>query len=349
MILRTEKVNEMLGSKQIKSKWKISILILLVLLFVLLNSCGKAAQEKKVYRVGIISGVEAFVNIADGFKAKMTELGYVEGENIIYDFQKLNGDPVGEKRVAEKFVRDKVDLIFAFPTNTALTAKTATRGTDIPVVFAIAGLEGNDLVESVPKPGDNITGVRFSGPDNSVKRLEILHELVPQAKRVLITYDPDYPNASSSLDQLRPAAASMGLTLLEDPVKNLEELQAALERRSASDDIGIDAILIMPEMLTQTHDGFSAILEFATEHKVPIGGALDYTVKRGAIFSFAPDNVEMGMVAATQADIIFKGSQAGTIMVQTTRNHLKLNYKVIQDLGLKVSEGLLSMADEIIR
>jgi putative ABC transport system substrate-binding protein len=349
MIFRNEKVSKMLRGIKIKSKWKIFFHILLIAPFILLNGCGKNAPEKKVYRVGILSGLEAFIGIADGFKAKMAELGYVEGENITYDLRELNADPVREKRVAEEFVRDKVDMIFAFPTDSVLAAKVATRGTEIPVVFGIAGLEGNDLVESVPIPGDNITGVRFSGPDNTVKRLDILSELMPQAKRILITYDPNYPNASSTLGLLRPAAESMGLTLVEDPVENLEELEATLKKRSVSDDIGIDGILIMPEVLTQTHDGFSAILNFAAEHKVPIGGGLDYTVEQGAIFSFTPDNVEMGMLAATLADKIFKGTQAGTIMVQTTRDHLKINYKVIQELGLDVSEGLLSMADEIIR
>jgi putative ABC transport system substrate-binding protein len=337
------------GNKKIRFGLKLLILSFFTVGFIFLSGCGKNAEKKQAYRVGIISGVEAFANIADAFKDKMTELGYVEGENIVYDLRKLNADTLGEKRVAEKFVRDKVDLIFTFPTNTALATKAATRGTDIPVVFAIAGLEGNDLVESVPKPGGNITGVRFSGPDNTVKRLDILHELVPQAKRVLVTYDPEYPTAPAAIDLLNSASVSKGLTLVEDPVKNFEELEAALEKRSESEDIGIDAILIMPEMLTQTPGGFSTILKFAAKHKVPIGGALDYTVEQGAIFSFAPDNVEMGKVAATLSDKIFKGTKAGTIMVQTTRDHLKINYKVVQEMGLNVSEGMLSMADEIIR
>ena len=171
-------------SKHIKSKHPMLALTLLVVTCVFLIGCGKKTQEAKVYRVGILSGAETFVNIADGFKAKMAELGYVEGENIVYDLQKLNADPVGEKRVSEKFVQDKVDLIFAFPTDPALAAKAATQGTDIPVVFAMAGIEGNDLVESVTKPGGNVTGVRFPGPELTVKRFEFLHELVPHAKRV---------------------------------------------------------------------------------------------------------------------------------------------------------------------
>ena len=324
-------------------------LTLLVVTCVFLIGCGKKTQEAKVYRVGILSGAETFVNIADGFKAKMAELGYVEGENVVYDLHKLNADPAGEQRVARKFVQDKVDLIFAFPTDPALAAKVATQGTDIPVVFAMAGIEGNNLVESVSKPGGNITGVRFPGPELTAKRFEFLHELVPHAKRIYLIYDPNYPNAIPSLKGLRPAASSLGILLVEDPVNNVQELQAALQKRSASDDIGIDAILIMPDILNNSPDGYLPILKFSNEHKLPIGGGMNFTADLGAMYSFVPDNVDQGELAATLADKIFKGIQAGTIPVITPEARLRLNYKVIQGLGLNVPEGLLSRADEIIR
>jgi len=335
-------------SKEISFRWQILLVTMLVMFCVFLSSCGKKTQEK-VYRVGIASGAEAFADIADGFKAKMTELGYIEGKNIVYDFQKLNADQAGVKRVVRKFVADRVDLIFAFPTEPALAAKAATKGTNIPVVFALAGIEGNNLVESIFKPGGNITGVRFPGPEDTVKRLEILHELVPHAKRVYLIYDPNYPNALMALGGLRPAASSLGITLVEDPVNNVEELQAALQRRAALDDIGIDAILLMPDILEHSPDGFGAILKFANEHKVPIGGGLVYTVKHGAMFSLVPDNVKMGNMAASLADEILKGTPAGTIMVVTPPSRFWLNYKVIQELGLTVPGGLLGRADEIIR
>ena len=161
--------------KEKTKKQLILVFILIVAVCVFLGGCGE--KKQKMYRVGILSGADPFINITDGFKAKMAELGYVEGKNISYDFQKLNVNPVGEKRAAEKFVQDKVDLIFAFPTEPALAAQAATQGTDIPVVFAMAGIEGNNLVESVSKPGGNVTGLRFPGPELTVKRLELLHEL----------------------------------------------------------------------------------------------------------------------------------------------------------------------------
>jgi len=337
----------MFKDNKIRFRRQILHLMLLVVVGVFLSGC--IGKKPKVYRVGILSGAEPFASIADGFKAKMTELGYIEGKNIIYDFQKLNADPAGEQQVVKKFVADKVDLIFAFPTDPAVAAKVATQGTNVPVVFALGGIEGTNLVESVSHPGGNITGVRYPGPELTAKRFEFLHELVPNAKRVYLIYDRNYPNTTFAVGALHPIASSSGITLVEDPVNNMEELQAALQKRAKSGDIGIDAILIMPEILTQSPDGFKAILNFANEYKVPIAGSMAHTADHGAMFSFIPDNVEMGRLAATLADKIFKGTPAGTIMVVTPESHLRLNYKVIQELGLKVSEGLLNRADEIIR
>lgn len=325
--------------------------VLLFISFIVLNffisGCGKKKPQE--YRIGILSGAEAFNDIADGFMAKMTELGYVKDKNINYDYQTAHFDMTAYKKILEKFVADTVDLIFVFPTEPALIAKKITRGTNIPVVFAMAGIEENSLVDSISCPGANITGVRFPGPELTVKRLDILLELVPRTKRVYLIYDQNYPNAVMALEGLRPAASASGVTLVEDPVNTLEELKFKLEKRSALRDIGIDAIFVMPDILNNSLDGFEAIVHFANEHKIPIGGGMDFTADLGALFSFVPDNVEQGKLAATLADKILHGTPAGKIMLVTPRAKLRINYNVIQKLGLTVSEGLLSRAGEIIR
>ncbi len=335
-------------SKRISFVWPILFVLILVFAgYVLLSSGSKKLQ--KVYRVGIVSGAETFTSIATGFKAKMAKLGYIEGTNIVYDFHKLEADPAGVERAVSKLVEDRVDLIFAFPTEPALAAKSAVEGTDIPVVFAMAGIEGDNLVESISRPGGNITGVRYPGPELTAKRLEILHELVPDAKRVYLIYNPNYPTASMALGGLRPNASLFGITLVEETVGSIEELKATLQARAESDDIGIDAILIMPDIINNSPEGFGAILRFANEHRVPIGGGMDFTADLGATFSFVPDNTEQGVMAASLADRIFKGEPAGAIMVVTPPAHLCINYKVIKELGLKLPQGLLSRSDEIIR
>jgi putative ABC transport system substrate-binding protein len=328
-------------------KQRILIPILLAVVCVFASGCGKKTQ--KVYRVGILSGSDAFVQIADGFKAKMTELGYIENRNIFYDFHKLNADPAGYDRVCQKFVDDHVDLIFVFPTEPGQAAKKATLGTKIPVVFAHAGLEGSNLVKSIRDPGGNLSGVRFPGPDLVVKRFEFLQELAPKVKRIYIPYDKNYPLVPPVLDALRPIAASKGVTLIELPAATLEELKADLETRKKTADIGMDAILLLPELMMQSPDGWAIISKFAKEHKLPLVGSSDATIITGSVFTYNVDPLEDGYLAAVIADKILKGTPAGTIPVVTPESHLRINYKVAKELGLTVPEGLLSRADEIIR
>ena len=329
-----------------KGIWLVT-LVLIVVGNLLVSGCG--AEQPKVYRVGILNGFSPFGDIAEGFKAKMTDLGYVEGKNIVYDVQVSNFDPAEEERIVKQFVTDKVDLIFTFATEAAISAKTGTAGTDVPVVFAFAVLEGNDLIESVRQPGGNITGVRFPGPELSVKRFEILHKLAPQAKRVGIIYNSNYPANKSQLEALHPAASAVGITLVEIPVKSVADIEADLQARAAAIDIGLDAILIITDDLSQTPDGWPMISQFAAEHHLPIAGSAAFEADTGAILSYIPDSFETGGLAAPLADKILKGTPVDTIPVITPESRLRLNYALAQELGLTVDEGLLSQATEIIR
>ena len=321
--------------------------ILFIVLANLLNSCD--ATKSKIYHVGILSGEKTFNNIADGFIQKMTALGYVEGKNISYNYQKAEFDSSTYRNIVNDFIAEEVDLIFAFPTEPALIAKQVTSKSNIPVVFAMSGIESNNLIESISYPGGHITGVRFPGPELTVRRFDILLELVPKTRRVYLIYDQNYPNTIMALNGLRTAASSSGIKLVEDPINNLKELKEKLNERSASNKINIDAILIMPDILNNSIDGFEAIVKFANKYKLPIGGGMDFTADLGALFSFVPDNFEQGKLAATLANKILKGTPAGSIMVITPPAKLRINYKVIQTLKLNISEGLLSRADEIIR
>lgn len=334
-----------------KPKFIIGFLVIILLLVVGIYLLLSSEKAGKVYRVGIISGAPPFEPIGDGFKARMTELGYIEGKNIFYDWEREMIDPAGFRQAAEKFVEDKVDMIITFPTEPSKEAKIVTQGTGIPVVFAMAGIENKEIVKSVREPGENVTGVRYPAPENEAFWLETLHELVPEAKRVYVVYDPDYPNADPALGALRPTASSLGITLVGEPIytRDVAGIQAALEARAAMPDMGIDAMMMMPDILTHSPEGFGALIKFANEHKLPFAGGMDYTADLGCIFSYVADNIEQGRLVADIADKIFRGFSAGTIPVVTPENHLRLNYKVIQELGLTVPEGLLNKASEIIR
>ncbi|MEJ2627430.1 MAG: ABC transporter substrate binding protein, partial [bacterium] len=246
-------------------------------------------------------------------------------------------------------IKDSSDLILTFPTEVSMAAKFATQGTGIPVIFAIANIEGTNLVESVVKPGGNITGVRYPGPDLVIKRFEFMHELAPETKRMWVPYQRDYPIISSQMEVLYPVAEAAGVTLIEFPADNAAEIQAELEARKKADNIDFDAIFFIPEPLSCTDDAFEVMGKFAYKHKIPIGGVLMQVGKYGSIFGINVDVPKTGRQAAVLADKILKGTPAGTIPVVSSEGYLEINYKVAQELGVTVPEGLLNRADRIIR
>jgi putative ABC transport system substrate-binding protein len=303
--------------------------------------------------VGILSGLNAFAPAVEGFKSKMAESGFVEGENITYDVQSTNVDFEAYKSITEKFVADGVDLIFAFPTEAALEAKAAAEGTDIPVVFALAftDVPGVTLVDSVRAPGGNITGVRFPSNDTARRRLQILLEMAPLAKRVFVPYLKGYPNVPGQLDVIRQLAASEDIELFEYAATNPQDLQAELDGFMLTGDVvRIQAILIIAEPLGITPDFYSVLGKFSYEHKIPIGGALmSIDGEYASIFGVLPDSKIAGEEAARLATKIFGGSPAGSTPVITSENYFQINYKASQDLGVIVPESLLRQADEVIR
>jgi putative ABC transport system substrate-binding protein len=228
-------------------------------------------------------------------------------------------------------------------------AKTATNSTDVPVLFSFANIEDTNLVESVSKPGGNITGVRFPGPDLAIKRFEVMLELVPDAKNIWIPYQRGYPIVPSQIKVLQKAAKPRGIELEEFPADNAAEIQAYLDKRSKWQNIGMDAILFVAEPLTVTTDAFKVMAKFATEHNIPIGGALMLVDGYGSIFGINVDIAKTGKQAAILADKILKGTPAGTIPVISSDNYLKINYNIAKQFGIEIGEGMLSQADKIIR
>jgi putative tryptophan/tyrosine transport system substrate-binding protein len=315
-------------------------------LFLFLSGCS---PEAKTYRVGIVSSLSAFNAIADGFKDGMTELGYIEGENITYDFQQSSEDLSELQPIMDRLVADNVDMIFTFPTGATVAAKAATANTDIPVIFAFAVLEGSDLVDSLREPGGNLTGVRFPGPDLTVNRLELLLEMAPETERVLLLHDPAYPASVSALEALEEAAPSLGVELLVVPLTGVADILPGLEAHTSDGNPDFDAILIMPEGFVQSPDGWPIVANYAAEHQIPIGGSADFEAEAGAIFSHIPDSYETGKLAAPLADKVFQDIPAANIPVLTPDSQFHVNVALANEMGLSVPDRLLSLATDIIR
>jgi putative tryptophan/tyrosine transport system substrate-binding protein len=320
----------------------------MVLTAAVVAGAGSCAKPARVYRVGILVGTDSMKGLSDGFRKNMAELGYVEGKNVVYDIQESGADRIVEKRIAEKFVADKVDLVYAFPGQPALAVKTAAKA-KIPIVFANAIIGGSDLIDSIRNPGGNITGVRIPNPELTLKSFESLLELKPSTRRVLIVYDTNYPTDMPILAALRPEAAASGVSLLEARVPDPAGIRDVLAGFEKTLDPETDAMLFLPDTVPRLSASAKAVLAFADRHRVPLAGGASSMVKDGTVLTAAADQDEQGKLAAGLADKILKGVPAGSIPVVTTKTYLVINYKKARELGLNPPEGLLKQAGVVIR
>ncbi|MBN1576252.1 MAG: ABC transporter substrate-binding protein [Chitinispirillaceae bacterium] len=312
----------------------------------LFAGCG--GKTPKIYHVGVLSGLDFFYTITDGFKERMNELGYKEGTNITYDIQKTDFNMAEYKKILNKFVADGVDLILVFPTEASMEAKVITKGTGIPMVFANAFTENTELVATIRAPGGNVTGVRWDGPDLALQRFEIMLEIVPHAGCMWVPYQRGYPIVKNQLEALRQAFTAADMEMTEIPADNAADLETALQKQLGITRIP-DAILVIAEPLIASPEPATVLAAFAAAHRIPVGGNIIPSEGNESIFGIIPGNIAQGRQAAFIADKIFRGTSAGIIPVVTAENFLTINYKAAVRLGLQVNEGLLGRAHTILR
>jgi putative tryptophan/tyrosine transport system substrate-binding protein len=330
----------------------LTLIIVAVAVFLLLNKNILNKQSStKAYKVGILNGFDYFGATVDGFKAKMTELGYVEGKNIEYDIQKTAVDIAKYKQTLQKFADEKKDLILTFPTEASMEGKKIAQANNIPMVFTNANVEGMNLINSIREPGNNVTGVRYPGPDIALKRLEVMLKIAPNAKRILVPYDKNYPNVPPQLAILREWAPKMKVTLIELPVTTPVELQNYFDSL-AKNGQKIDAILTLSEIVSADPRYVDIYGKYAQENKVPTGGA--FILKKNgynyeSLFGVAVDSFAVGEQAAVLANRIFNGIPAGTIPIVSAESYLEINYKAAVAMGIVPSDNVLNTANNIVR
>lgn len=312
-----------------------------LLALLLVSGCHGRTQPRRI--VGLCSS-PMFEPIFHGLQSRLGDLGLVEGVDVTYEMRLVHAGDTPDRPLTQG-----ADVLFAFPTEAAVIAKSAVPAGDIPIVFAYAGIEQGNLVASVRVPGGNVTGVRFPGPEQIGKRLELLHRIAPRAVRVWVGYQVGYPNSPPALSILRSMAPPMGIRLVEVPLRTLDDLDADLDRRDGAAETDVDAILLMPDVYNHSPRGWGRIKAFAARHRVIVAGSFLSTVQDGAVFGNANDLEAVGRLAAPLVRKVLQGIPAGTIPVVTPEQDLYVNYGRARELGLSVPEGLLRQARVIIR
>jgi putative ABC transport system substrate-binding protein len=315
--------------------------LLFGIVMLVLAACGQAQPQAKTYTIGVVNYVPPLNQAFDGFKAKMVELGYVEGKNITYIYHGvLQPDPKAIESEVKNLLDQKIDMFLTMGTPTTLAAKKAVEGTDIPVVFApvISPVE-EGVVQSISHPGGNVTGVQ--GINNALpKALEWLLKIAPGTKKVYVPYNPADRVSVTTTKPLPEAAAKLGVELLLDEVHTPDEAAAAMQT------LPKDAAVLF--VITPSLDsGRSVMDKVIIERGIPAGG---YTVPDpNLLFIYGNNLAEEGSQAARLVDQIFKGTKPGDLPVETAESVLTINLKAAKAIGLDIPDSILAQAHTVVR
>jgi putative ABC transport system substrate-binding protein len=302
------------------------------------------SEAQKVYRVSALVASDLFVPAFEGFKKKMAELGYVEGRNVNYDFHNAKGDQDTLHKLARKLVQDKPDLIVTSSTSVTIPVAKLTEGTNLPVIFVSAS-DPLRFVKSYASSGNNLTGVSNSSLDLIEKRMELLKEVVPGIKRVIVLEVPSGTNYEASHRLIWEAGKKLGVDLTGVHAAGHEEIKSkisALITRKLG-----EAVFLPPDILVT--NAIEEIARQAIKERLPLIGTNIDTIKKGALATYTADYFELGQQGAIMANKILKGAKPADLPIeQPSRLNLVVNLKTARAIGLKVSKEILLRADEVI-
>jgi putative ABC transport system substrate-binding protein len=303
-----------------------------------------AAQQARVYRVGVVLQGGPYSGAVDGLRQGLGELGLEEGKQLILHVRDGKGDLKAVEQAAGDLEREKVDLIYAVSSSVTRAVKQATK--TVPIVF-YAGTDpvAFGLVESFRKPGGRLTGIYGRLPDLTAKRLELLKEMVPRVRRVVMFYNPDNPVAEGGMKVARDAARQLKVELLERRVASVEELRAGMRALRAGE---ADAYLSGADAMVVSQTAF--IIDTARAKKLPtMFTELDGVVK-GGLASYGVSYYAMGRLSARYVQRILLGANPGDLPVeQVDKLDFVINLKTARALGLTIPQPLLLRADEVIQ
>ena len=276
------------------------------------------------------------------FFDEMRRLGWVEGQTIAYDRAYADDRHQDLPRLAAELVARKPELIYAPPQVAAVAARQATR--TIPIVFATgADPVGAGLVSSLAHPGGNATGVVTVAESLAPKRLELLHEILPGAKRVGLLSDPTEPISAVDRTRLALAATALGLTIVEVEMSSAGELDAAVAKLIRQ---GVDVIFATSTIASNLR---GRLIELANRRRLPVVGTARM-VEFGALFSYSSSLDDRLRRSAQLVDKVLKGAKPADLPVeQPTKFELVVNLKTAKALGIALPQSVLARVDEVIQ
>jgi putative ABC transport system substrate-binding protein len=310
---------------------------------------AEAQQPKKIYRIGYLSSVEPAADspIAEAIRKSLRELGYIEGQNIAIEYRYGAGRRDQYTELAGELVRLKVDLIVVAGGEPLVrAAKNATK--TIPIVMNGAGIDPvkEGFVESLARPGSNVTGPTSLNTELGGKRLELLKEAIPKLKRVAVLYSPLTGATHEAKEELPSAARALGLTLRPQEIRNADDFKQVFAALNKERPDGLYAVLAGQTMRTN----LKRIADFALKKRLPATYSLRESVDAGGLMYYGADEVERYKRVAYYIDRILKGAKPADLPVeQPTKFELVINLKTAKQIGVTTPPDLLTRATKIIR
>ena len=323
-----------------------SILVAVVLLA--LGVIAEAQQPKKVPRIGFLARSDQASQSTEAIRLALRQLGYIEGQNIAFEYRDAEGkrDRDRASELLAELVRLKVDIIVVPGTGQARAAKNATK--TIPIVMTGLGADPVEegLIESLARPGGNVTGVTNLGRELGGKRLELLKEAVPKVARVAVLYEPVAGSVREVKELLPVAARALGLTIQPWEVRAVDDFERVFAAISKWRPDGLFVPAAGPVMTANQ----KRIVDFALKSRLPSMYSLRLFVDAGGLMYYGADLADSYRRVAYFVDKILKGAKPADLPVeQPTKFELVINLKTAKQIGLTIPQSLLYRADKVIK
>lgn len=310
---------------------------------VLLLGVSSIEAQWAQFRIGALTSGGTFNLALHGLREGLAQLGYHEGKDVAFMVEDAQGEVASLADRAARIVAAKPDIIFTMASAPTAAARQAT--STIPIVFAfVADPLRLGLVSSYASSQNNLTGISsYTGP-LSGKRLEVLQEVAPGVKRVLVLVAPQESVATVSFQFLAEAAPKLGIELVRHDVTSKAEIEQLL---TALPKGAVDAIYHIPASLVGTH--MDLLIHKAKEHRIPLIVPDTAMVEQGALVSYGADFRLLGMQAAKLVVKILKGAKPSEIPVQTPEQLLlSINLATAKSIGLDIPRSILERTDRFV-
>jgi len=320
---------------------------LMLILAVVLPLGSACAPKEEVYKIGVTQIVThpSLDLIRQGFMKSMAEEGFVEGENIEYDYLTPEGDMSTAATIAQKFSTGKVDLIYSIDTPVSQACVKSTEGTDIPVVFGAvtdpvaAGLVS---IREAPRP-ENVTGVSdMITLDDMNRQLDMILAIVPQAQKLGNIYNAGEVNSVTTAEKLGEVCLSRNIDVVEVTVSTTADVKTAAQSLI---DRKVDAVFVGNDNTVIA--GLAGLLTVCEENKIPVFPSDIESVERGAVAAFAYDSEGCGKIGGRLAARILQGQKASEIPVEQVERYISVNLSAAQRIGITIPPSILDKAVKI--